>query len=71
MIRSPLHKLVANVVVTVPPVLIIGINTVLVAVPEQPVAGSAVTVKVVPETIPLIVKVAIPVLLFLIACVTP
>ena len=71
MIRSPLHKLVANAVAIVPPVFIMGINTVLVAVPEQPVAGSAVTVKVVPELIPLIVKVAIPVLLFLIACVTP
>ena len=67
MIISPEHRLVANVVVTVPPLSIIGINTVLVAVTEQPEAGVDVTLKVVPETIPLMVKVAIPVALFLIA----
>ena len=71
MIRSPLHKLVANVVVTVPPVFIMGINTVFVVEVVQPEAGVAVTVKVVPETIPLIAKVAIPVLLLLITCCVP
>jgi hypothetical protein len=37
----------------------------------QPEAGVAVTLKVVSEVIPVIVKVAIPVALFLIACCDP
>jgi hypothetical protein len=48
-----------------------GINTVLVAVPEQPEAGVAVTLNIVSEAMPVIVKVAIPVLLFFIAWVDP
>ena len=71
MIISPEHKLVENAVVIEPTVDNWGTDTVFVAVPEQPVAGVAVTLKVVSETIPLMVKVAIPVALFLIACCEP
>ena len=71
LIIPPEHKLVANVVEIVPPAFMMGINTVLVAVPEQPEAGVAVTLNIVSEAMPVIVKVAIPVLLFFIAWVDP